>query len=306
MSTTTHTILTGLCAGLGLLLLIGHLVPAQPALRDALDRLAGKTAPDHPLGEEPTAVPGTRLQAWTLRAGRAAYPWLSRQPWMRIPTSDLALLERSHARWLGDKLLSAAAGLIAPTMLNTAAAVSGVGLPWQVPALVGVVAAVGLFFVPDIEIRRRAAAAREEARRALGAYTELAAMCRNAGIGVTQSLERAAAVANTWVFRRLSKALEEASLAGRTSWDALDAVGEELAIDELRTVADTMAQSGLHGASVYKQLRAAGASMRNERLAAEQGDARSATQRMGAPLAGLGVLFLILLLVPAIQRIVNG
>ncbi|MBF6333625.1 type II secretion system F family protein [Nocardia transvalensis] len=306
MSIQTQAILAGLAAGLGLTLLLAYLAPAPPALRDALDRLSGKPATD-PLGvTAPADAPQTRLQAWTLHAGRLAYPWLTRHHWLRIPTEDLAILHRSTPRFLGDKLLSAAVGLIAPSVLNAAATASGTGLPWRLPALVGIAAAIGLFFVPDLEVRRRAAAAREELRRGLGAYVELAALCRNAGIGVTQSLEIAARVAHTWMFNLLWEALTQASYSGKPAWTALETVGGDLGVPEMSDIADIMAISGAHGTSVYKQLRAAGANMRNERLAAEQGDARSATQKMSAPIAGLAVLFFVLLLIPALHNILNG
>lgn len=305
MNTLTQAILAAVLAAAGITMIIAYLLPAQPALREALARLSGQ-APADPFTIDADAAPETRLQAWTLRTGRRAIPLLARQHWLKIPANDLAILHRSTARWLGDKILSAAVGLIAPTVINLAAATANIGLSWQIPALAGIAAAVALFFAPDIEVRRRAAAAREEFRRALGAYVELAAMARNAGVGVTQSLEIAATVANTWVFGRISYALNEAAYSGRNAWTALETIAVDLDINELHAVSDIMAQSGLHGTSVYTQLRSAAANMRNERLSAEQGDARSATQKMSAPLAGLAVLFFILLLLPALHNIVNG
>jgi pilus assembly protein TadC len=190
--------------------------------------------------------------------------------------------------------------------MNVVLGAMGSGFDWQLPAIVGLGMAGVLFFAPDLEVRRRAAAARTEFRRALGAFVELAALCRNAGIGVTQSLELAANVADTWVFARLSSALQEAAYAGRNAWTALEVVANELDIPDLADVADIMELSGAHGSSVYSTLRAQAAGLRNSMMAAEQGDSRSATEKLNGPLAGIGVLFFILLLIPALHNIVTS
>lgn len=307
MNLEVRVILLAIVGGLGLTLIISQLLPAQPSLKDALDRLSGK--PDrHDLltTTKITQTETTRVEVATLNVGLRLYPILITQRWLKIPVKDLAILQRGVPRFLGDKVLSAVAGLFLPSALNLVAALAGVAISWRFPVLAGVALAIALFFAGDIEVRRLAAAARTEFRRALGAYIELAALCRNAGIGVTQSLEVAAKVGDTWVFQQLTDALDNAAYSGRNSWTALEVVSHELDIPDLADVADIMELSGVHGTSVYAPLRASAAQLRNTMMSADQGDSRSATQKMSAPLAGLAVLFFILLLIPAMSNIVNG
>ncbi|MEV6774393.1 type II secretion system F family protein [Nocardia sp. NPDC051030] len=302
MSLLAKAILFAILGGAGLTLIVAYLLPGQPALRDALDRLNGKADAPTDLFDEDAAAANGLIQQLTQRAGRAAYPWLTRVPWLlRVPTQDLAILRRSPVSWLGDKILSATVGLIAPSMVNMALALSGVTMAWQIPMALGLVLAVVLWFAPDLEVHERADAARQTFRRALGAYVELAAYARNAGIGVTQSLEAAANVAPTWVFRRIADALGEAAYAGRTSWSALETVGKELGVVQLVDVAHTMELSGTHGSSVYDTLRSLAASMRNEMLTTDQGGARDATQKIAIPLGAMVIVFIVMLVLPGLQ-----
>lgn len=300
MTFEVEAIVYALIGAVGLTVIVSQLIPRQPALLDALDRLGGKDEAAR-TAELASREPATRTELLTERVGAATLPMLDRLPFVTVPAADLAILRRSPIRWLGDKVASASIGLILPSVLNLVMSVSGFSLAWQIPAFAGIALAIVLFFVPDIEVRQKAAAAREQFRRSLGAYVELAAYCRNGGIGVKQSLETAAGVADTWVFRRLIEALAEADYANRASWAALESVGKELGIEQLTDVAHTMELSGTHGSSVYETLRAQAASMRNEMLSGEQGDANASTQKIAVPLGGLVVVFIAILVIPGFQ-----
>jgi tight adherence protein C len=304
LSLQAQAILIAAAGGIGIALLIAYMTPHQPSLKDALGRLSGTDRAATDVGLRQEEIAKTQLEKVTLNVGRRLYPVVTEQRWLHIPVTDLAILRRSVPRFLGDKVLSAGIGLFFPPLMNFVLVAADSGLDWQLPAFAGLAMGAILFFAPDIEVRRRAAAARTEFRRALGAFVELAALCRNAGIGVTQSLELAANVADTWVFARLGSALQEAAYAGRNAWTALEVVAHELDIPDLADVADIMELSGNHGTSVYATLRAQAAGLRNSMMADDQGDSRSATTKMNAPLAGIAVLFFILLLIPALSNIV--
>ena len=70
--------------------------------------------------------------------------------------------------------------------------------------------AAALFFVPDVDLHRRAAAARDELRHAVCAYLELVALERAGDAGTVEALERAATVGDSPAFIRIRDALTRA------------------------------------------------------------------------------------------------
>jgi Flp pilus assembly protein TadB len=165
------------------------------------------------------------------------------------------------------------------------------------------VLAVGLFLIPDLEVRRKAASARQEFARATSAYLDLTALERAAGAGATQALEQAATVGDSWVFIRLREQLIRARLSGTPPWDGLHQLAVELGLPELSDLADIMRLSGEQGAAVAETLRARSRSLRAALLTAEQTRANEQSERMVMPVAFLGLIFLIILGAPAIVRI---
>ncbi len=84
--------------GLGVALLVVRVVPAQPDLADALDRLA----PARPHAVQASAAPTTRQERVGAWAMRALPPGL----WIRTPHRELALLRIPLTRFYGEKRLS--------------------------------------------------------------------------------------------------------------------------------------------------------------------------------------------------------
>jgi len=160
-----------------------------------------------------------------------------------------------------------------------------------------------LFVVPDLEVARKAATAREEFARATSAYLDLTALERAAGAGATQSLEQAATVGDSWVFVRLREQLIRARLSGTPPWDSLHDLADELALPELSDLADIMRLSGEEGAAVADTLRARSRGLRAALLTKEQTRANEESERMVVPVAFLGLIFLVILGAPAIVRI---
>jgi hypothetical protein len=82
----------------------------------------------------------------------------------------------------------------------------GVTPPWPIPTLAAVVLATALFFVPDIDVRRRARAARADLRQTVCAYLELVALERAADAGAIEAVERAATIGESEGFQRIRDA----------------------------------------------------------------------------------------------------
>lgn len=296
----TATVLAGATGGLGLALLVRELMPAQPQLTAALDRLAPPQA--SAAGDEPTGDTAS-TRALETRVGLLAQRHLSGLPLQAVPDRELALLRIPVARHVGQKVLLALIGLLFPVLFTALALAVGVALPLALPALSSLVLAAVLFLLPDLEVRRKAAAAREEFARATSAYLDLTALERAAGAGATQALEQAATVGDSWVFVRLREQLIRARLSGTAPWDGLHELATELALPELSDLADIMRLSGEEGAAVADTLRARSRGLRTALLTKEQTRANEDSERMVVPVAVLGLIFLMLLGAPAIVRI---
>ncbi|WP_244929241.1 type II secretion system F family protein [Nocardioides sp. W7] len=287
-------LLAGGLIGLGLMLLVARLLPAEPDLADALARVSathtGTTATPAP------AISGTeRIGLWGLRV-------LPPGLWARTPVRELALLRVPVARFYGEKLTFAALGLLIPPLLTTLFNALGLAIPLPIPAAASIGLAAVMFFIPNYNALDEARKARLEFARALGAYIDLVALERHNGIGVRQAMEAAAQVGDSWVFTRLAEELTRSRWSGLPPWDALHTLAAELGLPELDDFADIMRLSGEQGASVYATLRARSAAMRTAMLNDEIAQANAVGERMTIPGSLLGVTFMALLVAPSLLR----
>jgi hypothetical protein len=282
----------GALVGLGLTLIVLWFVPAQPDLVDALDRISHQ----RPARQAVAVASGKeRLGLWALRV-------LPPGVWVRTPTRELALLRISLARFYGEKLTFFGLGLVLPQVLGVLFNLLGLSIPFTIPALASVGLAVLMFFLPNYNAVDEARKARLEFARALGAYIDLVALERNNGDGVRQAMEAAAAVGDSWVYRRLSEELTRSRWSGVPPWDALHTLAQELGLPELDDFADIMRLSGEEGASIYATLRARSAAMRTAMLHDEIAQANAVGERMTIPGSLLGVIFMALLVAPSLLR----
>jgi pilus assembly protein TadC len=299
----TMAVLAGATTGLGLTVIVRELLPAQVQLAAALDCLApARVAPTQPVAQEPSGEAAS-TSALETRVGRAVQRYLPGAPLMRIPTLELALLRMPMARYLGQKVLLGLIGLLFPALFTVVVLAAGSSLPVAVPTVGGLALGALMFLLPDLEVARKAAAAREEFARATSAYIDLTALERAAGAGAMQALEQAATVGDSWVFVRLREQLIRARLSGTPPWDGLHELATELALPELSDLADIMRLSGEEGAAVADTLRARSRGLRTALLTKEQTRANEDSERMVIPVALLGLIFLVILGAPAIVRI---
>jgi Flp pilus assembly protein TadB len=288
-------LIVGAITGLGLLFVVRGIVPGQPQLKAALSRLDG--------GDQPTtaAVLDTETFGFTQRVG----VWTSHR---RLPTlalhlrptdADLDLVGKSRTTLMGEKTILAVAGLVLPPMAGLFANTISLPLPIAPPFIVGIVCAVGLWFVPDLQIKSLAKSARTEFARAVSTYLELLAIERAAGAGASQSAFGAAQVARSWPFRRISQSLQRARWEGKPAWTALEELGEAVKVPELLDVAEIIGQAGAHGSAVHEQLQGRARTMREAQLATEVQLAHAATTRMWAIVPLTAFVYFALLIFPA-------
>ena len=295
-------ILAGGLVGLGVALIVWRLTPADPDLGDALNRLSpNRTGSRADLGQAAGRRPSDareRLGLWGMKT-------LPAGAWGSVPVKELAILRIPVSRFYGEKLMFAGLGLLAPPLLATFFTLLRLPVPVVIPVIASLGAAVVFFFLPDYNARDDAKKARAEFARALGAYIDLVALERNSGAGPRQAMEAAADVGDSWVFRRLGEELARTRWSGLTPWDALRNLADELGLPELQDLADIMRLSGEEGAQIYSNLRARSAGMRAAMLGAEKAKANEVGERMSIPMSLLGVIFLAILVAPALLRVMG-
>ena len=291
----TWFLLPGAGVGLGLALLAREVWPAPPDLHAALRRLEPRArATAMPAAPPAQATPIDRLVG-VVREIRA----------VRIPERDLALIGQTPTEHLRRKLLAGAAGFALPVILTAACSLLGITPPITLPLLLSVLLAVGLWLIPNQEVRTRAAAARIEFRHATTAYLDLVALERAGDAGPSEALERAAQVGNGWAFARIQDALERARARGVAPWVGLKDLSSDLALPELADVADIVELAGTEGAAVYGTLRARAASLRTELLATQKDAANTDSERLVVPGTVLVLLMVLFMSLPAMARIVT-
>ncbi|WP_328457570.1 type II secretion system F family protein [Streptomyces sp. NBC_00386] len=280
--------------GAGLALLVRELLLPQPALAPALARSAPATLtmPEPELDRD---------EVW----GRWLLARVGRVPGVRVPAVSLALIGQGPGQFMLKKVALAALGLLCPVIATIPWIIAGVGLPFYVPAGVGLVGAGLLFITPDLAVRDQAKRAREEFAHALSAYLDLVALKRAADAGPAEALEKAAEVGRGWPFLFLQGALRRARLEKIPPYQALSELAAEYDLPVLGDVADIMRGSATDGAAVYKALRARTAALNAELLADQAAEANAASEKMTAPGALLAVLVMLLMAFPAVIRMLT-
>jgi Flp pilus assembly protein TadB len=176
-----------------------------------------------------------------------------------------------------------------------------VAVPGIVAPLLG---AVG-YFVPTLTLRSRAEERRRSVRHALSSFLDLVSVSLAGGAGVETALHRSVETGQGWAFEELRHALLMSSLLGSTPWAALDRLGVELGVVELRELAASVALAGEDGARVRTSIAAKARALRARSLTDTEADAEAATERMSLPIVVLMVGFMIFVVFPAISRILT-
>ncbi|WP_030301774.1 type II secretion system F family protein [Streptomyces katrae] len=288
-------ILSGAAIGAGGALLIREVLRPTPALGPALRRLNQPAPAATPDGE---ARPD-RDEQW----GQWLLERLADVPGVRIPYKDLSLTGSTPARFVLTKVALAGAGLLLPPLSTVPLLL--LGLPLYLPAIVGLLAAVVLWFAPALALRDKAKRARAEFAHAMAAYLDLVALRRAGNVSAEQAMEQAATVGQGWAFQRIQAALAQSRVDKVAHWESLARLTAELDLPVMDDLAAIMRQSADDGASVYTTLRSRARNLRTELLAQQAADANSDSEKMTAPGALLAVLVMLLIAFPAIIRMLT-
>lgn len=282
--------------GLGLVLVGLGLRPRRLPLHLALAQITATSSPRPDahggwLREQVTAPVAHALVKAGLQAGSVR--------------RDLQVCGRTLEAHVGSKVGVGLFGALLIPAMATVMALGGVVMPWAVIVPLSAIFGVAGFLVPDLLIKAHAAELRAEARRALGAFLDLAVIVLAGGAGVQTALERAAGTGGGWAFERIRRALATARATRAAPWAALARLGEELGVQEFQELAASVELAGTEGARVRESLVAKAASLRAHELATAEAKAASATEAMSVPVALLAMGFVIFLAFPAVMAVLN-
>ncbi|MEV4220085.1 type II secretion system protein [Nonomuraea sp. NPDC049725] len=304
-----ETVLAGGVAGLGLFVLLRALFPARPGLVARLLALdAVREDAESPRIQ--LVLPDEEVSAFRRGLGvRLARLYGARGWEVRSIRADLALVGRSFEGFLATKALLAVSGLLAFPVLFGWLVLMGWGASPAIPFWVALIAAVVFFFLPDLQIRRDAAARRRDFRHVVGAFLDLVSMNLAGGRGVPEALMMAVSISGeqpNWAIGRIRDALSGARIVGITPWQALGQLGEEINIDELRDLSAALGLVADDGAKVRASLTARAATLRRRELAEIEGRAGERSQSMLVAQLLLCAGFVIFLSFPAAMKMLGS
>jgi Flp pilus assembly protein TadB len=274
----------------GVWAVLGSQRVVHPRLADSLDLLDGRGTPTLVT----YGTPLERLGARVLRGGRIAVGDSTRR--------QLQLRGSTVESFLAHKVVGAIVGLVLPSLLGAALLlVSDIGL--ALPLLVGMSCGLVGFFVPDMVLRRSAAATTSDAAEALLTFVDLVALERLANQSATQALHAAAEVSDSSVFVAIRDALQRARLEQRAPFAELKRLGQELELPALCDIADVM-KLDESGAALSGALRARVKELRDAHLTSEKIAASAVSERMTFFMVVPSLVFGLIFLVPPLLRLI--
>ena len=295
-------LLCGAGLGVGLWAITVWLFPPRPPLSALVDQLHA-TVPPPPI----LTADSEDSDGWAVRVGR---PFVGPLAALGLPhrrwRNDLTVIGKSVEQHLAEKATLALTGLLLPLIVELLLVLADVGLSWEVPAITGVLLAVGGFVLPDITVRQEAERRRSAFRHALSAYLNLIRVLLAGGAGVDGALFDAVGVGRGWAFQHLRRALVTARLTRTTPWSTLGQLGTELDVPQLSELAASVSLAGTEGARVRASLAAKAAALRTRELTDAEGDAQAATERMSLPVVALFGGFLVFIGFPAFAQVLGG
>jgi Flp pilus assembly protein TadB len=292
----------GALAGVGLYLLVVALLPSRPGISASVAQIDALRHRGSAPGRNTSGAAGLG-RVWAEIGARVA-DFYVRHGWQqRSLRADLAVLERSWEGFLATKVALAAVGLVFGPLLFSGLWILGFELATSVPVWLALVFMALFFVLPDVEVRRDAAEKRRDFRRVVGAYLDLVAMNLAGGRGLPEALMAAAEVGDGWALRRVRQCLADARITGTTQWVALGALGEELAVDELKDLSSALGLVADDGAKIRASLAARAETLRHRELSEIEGQAGARSQSMLVAQMLLCAGFLVFLTYPAAMRV---
>jgi tight adherence protein C len=306
----TPALLAGATLGAGLYCLVRLFVRPQPGVASLVARidagrrsLTGWTASGLQLSQST----GPTRPTLTDRLGERLEVLAAERGWqLKRIRSDLAILNQPLGNLLAAKVLTGLALFVTGPACWTVLVALGAPVPFTLPMIAALALGLLGFFLPDIALRSQATERRREFRRAVGIFLDLVAMNLAGGRGLPEAMLAASTVSDHWSVVRIRQALANARLLGLTPWEGLGALGEEIAVDELRDLSGALSLASDDGAKIRASLSARAATLRRRELAEAEGDAGEQSQSMLVAQMLICTAFLLFLGYPALAQLMLG
>jgi tight adherence protein C len=215
---------------------------------------------------------------------------------------DLRLVGRPaelHATLL---LAAVLGGLLGPLLMLTILQTTGaVSIGVVVPIAGSLVGAALAPLAVHADVVERAGDERTDLRFQLSAYLDVVTMLLAGNTGHEGALEQAAQAGDGRLFRELRRRMREVSASGRSLVDALAITGADLGLVELEQVAATATLSAAEGSPVARTLAAKCSTLRATLATEQEAEARLRTSRLTAPIVGMALIFMALVIYPALS-----
>ena len=293
MRDTGLVVLVGMLATLGLWLIFTGWRQPRPSLAASVRRINRSPAPIDQLRAGDTSDLVVRLGELGARSSFVR---------RRVGSlSSLRIIGRPFAVHVGYLIVGAMAGLVLPSLILTLLSLAGVlSISVFIPAGLSLLATLLVPTIIHSGVVAEADEIRIDLRHQLSAYLDMMTMLLAGNTGHEGALQQAAEAGDGLLFRQLRKRMREVSTTGQSLVHALSLVAEDFEMPELEQVAAAAALSAAEGAPVAKTLAAKCSTLRSTLAADDEGKARVRNDKVTPPLVGMALLFLALLIYPAL------
>jgi tight adherence protein C len=227
---------------------------------------------------------------------------LRAQPAMLPTDTQLRLLGRPVEQHVLYLVVACVSGLVLPSLLVAMLQGWGlIGFGWYAPLLVGLVCALVAPVVVHSVAVERAETIHSDLRYQISAYLDVVTMLLAGNSGYEGALEQAARAGDGRLFAELRRRMRESGARGTSLTESLERTGAQLGLDELQQIAATAALSAAEGAPVARTLAAKCATLRAALATEQETEARLRTSRLTAPIVGMALIFMSLVVYPALS-----
>lgn len=214
----------------------------------------------------------------------------------------LRLIGRSAEVHAGLLATAAVMGFVTPAALAAVAVASGLGsTATLVPLAVAIALAALAPALVHAAAMGRAEEVRVDLRHQLAAFLDMVTMLLAGTSGHEGALDHAARAGDGLLFRELRRRMREVAATGSSHVEALSVVAEDYGLVELEQVAAATALSSAEGAPVARTLAAKCATLRSTLASDEESAARIRNDKVTPPLVGMALLFMALIIYPALD-----
>jgi tight adherence protein C len=293
---TGWLLLATLVGSLGVALLASGLAQARPSLRAAVRHLGRP-------GRDRVTAPPAATGAFEVFRSFGAITLRHVPPgWVDRWRTPLRLIDRPVEVHVGMLVAAAIGGTALPFFALGALTTLGVAsLQLFVPAGLALLTAICAPLTVQADAMNRAEEVRIDLRHQLSAYLDMVTMLLAGNTGHEGALAQAARAGDGRLFQELRRRMREVATTGQSLVAALALVAEEYDLDELAQVAATTSLSVAEGAPVARTLSAKCATLRSTLASEQEAAARIRTDKVTPPLVGMALLFMALIIYPALN-----